>query len=163
MQKDKLYGKEACVMVELTAEDLREKTKRDLELARERVRTLEGRLKWIEDAISEGARSTTKDLPPTNNDTETEEQSLLAPVNSSDKNLPGKAIRELMENAPGEFNVPGIVKAVSPQFPDKDYKALSRKASQIANRLAKKKKIKLIHRGEGREPNTYVSTKYTGK
>jgi len=141
-------------MSELTAKDLREKTKRDLELARERVRTLEGQLKWIENAISEGLG--TKE---SNNDTEVEEQSLLAPVNSSDENSPGKAIRELMENAPGEFNVPGIVKAISNQFPDMDYTTLSKKGSQIANRLARKKKIKLIHRGEGRNPNTYVSTK----
>ncbi len=147
-------------MGELTAIDLREKTKRDLELARERVRTLKGQLKWIEDAISDGTGATTERLPSTDNDTETEEKSLLAPVSSSDENLPGTAIRELMENAPGEFNVPGIVKAVSPKFPDKDYKTLSRKGSQIAHRLATKtKKIKLIHEGVGRKPNTYVSTK----
>lgn len=150
-------------MGELTAKDLREKTKRDLELACERVRTLEGQLKWIEDVISENAGTTTENLPSTDNDTRTEEQSLLAPTSSSDKNLPGRAIRELMETAPGEFNVPGVVKAISNQFPDIEYQTLSRKGSQIAHRLAKKKKIRLIHKGVGRSPNTYVSTKYADK
>ncbi len=150
-------------MGKLTAEDLREKTKRDLEVARERVRTLEDQLKWIEAAISETASTTTENSLSTDNDTGAEDQSLLAPVNSSGENSPGRAIRELMENAPGEFNVPGVVKAVSNQFPDLEYQTLSRKGSQIANRLAKANKIKLIYKGVGREPNTYVSIKYTGK
>lgn len=147
-------------MGELTAKDLQKKTIRDLELARERVRILEGQLKWINDAMGESSETETS--PSTNSDTETQEPSLLAPGNSSGEKLPGTAIRELMESAPGEFNVPGVVKAISDQFPDTDYTTLSKKGSQIANRLAKNKKIRLIHRGEGRNPNTYVSTKYTG-
>ena len=148
-------------MGELTVSDLREKTKRDLELARERVRTLEAQLEWIENAIAEDSGHTHD--PSFSSDNGVEQQSLLAPASSSGENTSGRAIRELMENAPGEFNVTGVVKAVSKDFPDIEYQSLSRKGSQIANRLAKKKKIKLVHKGTGREPHTYISTKYSGK
>lgn len=149
-------------MAGLTAEDLREKTKKDLELARERVRLLEEQLKWIEDVINKNGEETPEHSSTGNGENETEEQSLLAPTKSSGEDSPGRAIRELMENAPGEFNVPGVVNAILKEFPDYDYKALSKKGSQIANRLSRMKKIKLISRGTGREPNVYVSTKYTG-
>jgi len=148
-------------MSELTVSDLREKTKRDLELARERVRVLEEQLKWIENAITEG--SAPPNTQASSKDNAGAQQSLLAPVYSSGENTSGKAIRELMENAPGEFNVTGVVQAVAKDFPDIEYKVLSRKGSQIANRLAKNKKIKLVRKGSGREPHTYISAKYSGK
>ncbi len=150
-------------MAMLTATDLREKTKHELELAQERVRTLEEQLKWIEDAIKESGDQHSEQMTANEDSTDDGQQPLLAPVGSSDENTPGRVIRELMENAPGEFNVPGVVKAVLSNFPNLDYATLSKKGSQIANRLAKKEKIKVIHKGEGRHPNTYVSTKYTGK
>jgi hypothetical protein len=145
----------------LTVSGLREKTKRDLELARERVRTLEEQLKWIENAIAEDTGHSHN--LSSSNDKVTEQQSLLAPVSSPGENTSGKAIRELMENAPGEFNVTGVVQAVAKDFPDIEHKVLSRKGSQIANRLATNKKIKMVKKGSGRKPHTYISVKYSGK
>ena len=146
-------------MSELTVLDLREKLSRDLDLARERVRTLEEQLKWFDNAMAEDISD-----PPSTSEVKDDEQApLLAAPNVSEENTVGKAIRETMVNAPGQFNVPGVVKAVQKDFPDIDYKELSRKGSQIAGRLAKPKvgKIKLVEKGKGRKPNTYVSAKYS--
>ena len=143
-------------MVEMTIPRLRELMRRDLDLAQERVRILEEQLKRFDEMVSEGHENTNGDS------VKEDEQPLLAPVRPPKGNGSTKAIRELMENAPGEFNVPGIAKAVSKDFPNLKYKELSRQGSQVANRLKKRNKIKLVRAGIGREPNTYISAKYSG-
>ncbi len=145
-------------MAQLTVSDLREKLKRDLDLAREKVRTLEGQLKWFDGAINEGV-----DHSNPNEDGEDKGHSLLAPIYSNGKNTPRKAIRELMIDAPGQFNVPGIVTAIVKDFPMVARGELSKVGSQTANRLAKNKKIKLVQKGQGREPHIYISAKYSSK
>lgn len=145
-------------MTQLTVSDLREKLKRDLDLAREKVRTLEDQLKWLDGAINEGV-----DHPNSNEDGEDKDHPLLAPVYSDGKNTPRKAMQELMIDAPGQFNVPGIVTAIVKDFPTVDRAVLSKTGSQVANRLAKNKKIKLVQRGLGREPHIYISAKYSAK
>ncbi len=147
-------------MAEMTISKLREMLKRDLELAQERVRTLEDQLKRFEELVSEGQENANKDSVKEGEGSG--QQTLLAPVRPPEGNGSTKAIRELMENAPGEFNVPGIAKAVLKDFPNLKYKDLSRQGSQVANRLKKRNKIKLVRAGIGREPNTYISAKYSG-
>jgi hypothetical protein len=146
-------------MAEITIPGLRKMLRRDLELAQEKVRTLEEQLKRFDELVSEG------DGHPNEGSVKEDEgegqQSLLAPVRLPEGSGSTKAIRELMVNAPGEFNVPGIAKAVSKDFPNLKYKELSRKGSQVANRLAKRNKIKMVRKGIGREPNTYISAKYS--
>lgn len=150
-------------MAELTVSDLRDKLKRDIGLARERVRTLEEQLEWFDGAVTESPDTINPDIVTGKDSGDEQQPSLLAPTVSSGGNTLGIAIRELMEDAHGEFNVPGVVKAIMPSFPDVERSDLSRKASQVANRLNKKGKIKLITKGAGREPHTYISTKLCGK
>jgi hypothetical protein len=145
-------------MEQITVSDLRERVKKDLDLARVKVQTLEDMLKLLDNAINEGPNSIN-----TNGDSGNKEPSLLAPVGSNGKNTYRKAIRELMENAPGEFNVPGIVRAIERDFPTIDRAELSKTGSQVANKLSKSKKIKLVQKGGGREPNIYISAKYSSK
>lgn len=80
---------------------------------------------------------------------------LVSPKRGAGKNTGGHALRELMIRAEGDFNVPGIVKAVQSQIPDIPYETLSRRASAIAYRLLKAKKITVVKPGAGREPHTY--------
>jgi hypothetical protein len=83
---------------------------------------------------------------------------LVGTKGGAGKNTGGRALRELMIRAEGDFNVPGIVKAVQSQIPEIPYEALSRRASAIAYRLLKAKKIKVVKAGAGREPHTYRRT-----
>lgn len=80
---------------------------------------------------------------------------LVSPKRGAGKNTGGLALRELMIRAEGDFNVPGIVQAVRLQLPDIPYETLSRRASAIAYRLLKGKKIMIVKAGAGREPHTY--------
>ena len=144
-------------MEQLTVSDLREKLRRDLDIARAKVQTLEDQLKWLDNAINEGLNNTKEDSE------DKESSLLLKPVYSNGKDTPSKAMKELMIDAPGQFNVPGIVEAIVKDFPTVDRVALSKTGSQVANRLAKKKKIKLVQKGEGREPHIYISAKYSTK
>lgn len=148
-------------MADITVSSLIEKLKQDLERARERVRTLQEQLEWLENQAAvkpdiEQDVSEEAEIEPS-------ELSLVAPSSSPGETTVGRAIRELMENAPGEFNVPGVAKAISRQFPNVSYKELSRKGSQISSRLAKRGVITLVKKGTGREPHVYKSTKYVDK
>ena len=80
---------------------------------------------------------------------------LVSPKRGTGKDTGGRALRELMIRAEGDFNVPGIVKAVQSQIPEIPYETLSRRASAIAYRLFKAKKITVVKPGAGREPHTY--------
>jgi len=82
--------------------------------------------------------------------------SLVSPKRGDDgKDTGGRAIRELMLRVEGEFTVPGIVQAIRPHYPSVGYELMSRRASAIAYRLLKGKKIEGVKAGAGREPNTY--------
>ena len=83
---------------------------------------------------------------------------LVSPKRGAGKDTGGRALRELMIRAEGDFNVPGIVKAVQSQIPEIPYETLSRRASAIAYRLLKAKKITVVKPGAGREPHTYRRT-----
>ncbi len=142
---------------------LRNKLERKIELARKRVIMYEELLKLFDNEMTQSSDPDTVPDIVTSKDNGDGQLSLLAPTASSRGNTLGIAIREMMENANGQFNVPGVVVAVMPSFPDIERSDLSRKASQVANRLNKKGKIKLVKKGAGREPNTYISTKLCGK
>lgn len=148
-------------MTELTVEALRDKLENDIKVARAELAILEGQLEWLEKQIR-GEAETSKDISGSG-EVEIENLSLVATASSSEKMTVGRAIKELMLDASGEFNVPGIANVISRQFPDIKLPELKGKCSQVASRLHKKGKITRVQKGEGREPNIYKSNKLVGK
>lgn len=85
-------------------------------------------------------------------------QSLVAPQAKSYGSGYAEEIKQLMLGTTEEFNVPGIVNAIMHQHTEDseaNYKNLSKKASNIANRLVKTARIEIVTKGEGRKPNIY--------
>jgi hypothetical protein len=136
-------------MAQITVDELRAEIEKKLVEARNAVRRYEEHLGMIDTLIRE--RSGSPPSPPA----QTHIPKLILRKRGSDKTAGGRAIREAMLKAEGPFNVPGIVNAVAAQFPAIPYQKLSRRASAIAYRLVKAKKIEVIEEGAGRSPNTY--------
>lgn len=143
-------------MKNITVSDLREGIVKQLEEARARVKKLESSLQVIDAALGESnwVKSDVQIVAP-------QQQSLIVPAKTGggSSSKVTNTIKDMMINAETEFNVPGIVNAIMPTFPDQEYRELSTKASNVAYRLVKKGDIQLIKEGSGREPNLYRPTK----
>lgn len=137
------------VMGQITVDELRADIQKKLSEARNAVRRYEEHLEMIATLIRERGGDAPSSVEPISR------PKLILRKRGSDKTTGGQAIREAMLKADGPFNVPGITNIMRSQFPDVSYEKLSRRASAIAYRLWKAKRIDIVEKGEGRAPNTY--------
>src|SRR3990172_4461490 len=126
-------------MAELTVRQLRGVIGDRLAKAKAQVTKWEDYLSLLDDLEREsgGDAIVTKAVQAT-----TQQGSLVSPKRGTGgKDTGGRAIREFMLQADGEFTVPGIVQAIQPHYASVGYETLSRRASAIAYRLLQKKKV----------------------
>lgn len=90
-----------------------------------------------------------------------EAQATLPSLKSEKADSVGRAVKQVIAVADGEFDIRGLANAIQSKFPNVAPDILNRRVSAILYRLVKQNEIYVAERGSGSAPNTYSRVRNT--